>query len=131
MSAFPASETAPQAWARCRPYLEAALKQAGGTHDIEDVARLIEQGRAQFWSGARCAVVTEFYDFPKLRALNVWLLGGDLKELLALEPTVEAWARGQGCARMLGGGLRAGWVRALAPRGYRPGWTIYCKDLKS
>lgn len=122
-------ETGPEAWARCRPYLEAALEKAGGTHGIEDVARLIERGAAHFWPGSRCAAVTEFYDSPRMRALNIWLLGGNLRELLAFEPVIEAWARGQGCARMLGGGPRAGWARALAPLGYRPGWTIYCKDL--
>ncbi len=127
----PASETAPGAWARCSPYIQAALDQAGGTHGIEDVARLVAQGRAHFWPGARCAVVTEFYDYPKLRACNFWLLGGDLKELLTLLPAIEAWARSRGCARMLGGGPRAGWGRVLAPRGYRPGWTVYRKDFTS
>jgi hypothetical protein len=122
-------ETPAQAWARCRPYLEAALEHAGGTHAIEDVARLIEQGRAHFWPGRRCAAVTEFYDYPRLKACNFWLVGGDLKELLRLEPIIAAWARGQGCERMLGGGPRAGWARLLGPRGYRPGWTIYSKDL--
>ena len=86
-------EPAPEAWARCRPYLQAALEHASGTHGIEDVAQLVEEGRAQFWPGARCAVVTEFYDYPKLRACNFWLLGGDLTELLAMLPAIEAWAR--------------------------------------
>ena len=124
-------EAPARAWARCRPYLEAALEHAGRTHGIEDVAQLVSQGRAQFWPGAQCAVVTEFYDYPKLRACNFWLLGGDLTELLDMLPAIEAWARAQGCTRMLGGGPRVGWGRVLAPRGYRAGWTIYCKDLIS
>lgn len=124
-------ETPAEAWTRCRPYLEAALAHAGGTHGIDDVARLIEEGRAHFWPGRRCAAVTEFYDYPRLRACNIWLLGGDLKELLALERVIDAWARAQGCGRLLGGGPRAGWARILRPRGYRPAWTIYCKDLTS
>ena len=103
-------ETPAQAWARCRPYLQAALEHAGGTHGIDDVARLVGQGRAQFWPGARCAVVTEFYHYPKLRACNFWLLGGDLAELLDMLPAIEAWARGQGCRRMLGGGQKRVWV---------------------
>jgi hypothetical protein len=125
------TETAPQSWARCRPYVEAALERAGGTHGIDDVARLIEQGRAHFWPGRRCAVVTEFHDYPRLKACNIWLLGGELKELLAMQPAIEAWARAQGCARMLGGGPRKGWERALKPLGYQPGWIIYFKELSS
>jgi GNAT superfamily N-acetyltransferase len=124
-------ETSAEAWYRCQPYLEPALEQAGGTHQLEDVARLIERGRAHFWPGERCAVVTEFYDYPRLRACNFWLLGGDLRELLAMLPLIERWARAQGCTRMLGGGPRAGWARVLGPRGYSPAWTIYCKDFTS
>lgn len=124
-----AEETAAAAWLRCRSYVEAALVRAGGTHGIEDVARLIGEGRAHFWPGRRCAVVTEFYDYPRLRACNFWLLGGELKELMRMRPAIEAWARTQGCTRMLGGGPRRGWARLLEPAGYRPEWIIYCKDL--
>ena len=127
----PVRETPTDAWARCRPYLEAALEHADGAYALEDVARRVEEGRAQFWPGRRCAVVTEIYDYPRLKACNFWLLGGDLRELLALQPIIETWARAQGCTRMLGGGPRAGWARVLGSRGYRPAWTIYCKDLTS
>ena len=124
-------ETPSRAWARCAPYVEAALERAGGTHDIDDVARLIGEGRAHFWPGRRCAVVTEFYDYPRLKACNLWLLGGDLRELLELRPRIEDWARAQGCTRILGGGPRRGWERVLAPVGYRRGWIIYCKELSA
>jgi len=123
------AETATAAWTRCRPYVEAALTHAGGTHDVEDVAQLVAEGRAHFWPGRRCAVVTEFYDYPRLKACNLWLLGGDLEELLAIRPKIEAWAMAQGCVRILGGGPRRAWARILAPLGYRPAWIIYYKDL--
>jgi GNAT superfamily N-acetyltransferase len=123
-------ETAAAAWIRCRPYIEAALARAGGTHGVDDVARLVEQGRAHFWPGRRCAVVTEFYLYPRVKACNLWLLGGDLRELLQLRPAIEAWAKAQGCARILGGGPRRGWERVLKPLGYRPEWIIYSKELE-
>jgi hypothetical protein len=123
------ADTPAQAWARCRPFVEAALTHAGGTHDIDDVAALIARGRAHFWPGERCAVVTEFFDYPRLKACNLWLLGGDLRELMRMRPVIEAWARAQGCSRMLGGGPRRGWGRLLAPLGYRPDWIIYRKEL--
>lgn len=123
-------ETPADVWRRCRPYIEAALVRAGGTHGLDDVARLVEQGKAHFWPGRRCAVVTEFYCYPRLKACNFWLLGGELKELLQMLPVIEDWARAQGCTRMLGGGPRRGWERVLKPMGYRPEWIIYCKELK-
>lgn len=124
-------ETPVAAWRRCRPYVEAALARAGGTHGVEDVERLIGEGRAHFWPGRRCAVVTEFYRYPRLVACNLWLVGGDLTELLTLRLRIEDWARAQGCARILGGGPRRGWERVLGPLGYRPEWIIYRKDLST
>lgn len=49
----------------------------------------------------------------------VWLGGGDLDELMALRPGVEAWARAQGAqaARING---RRGWTRALRSAGFAP-----------
>jgi hypothetical protein len=124
-----APETAPQAWARCRPYIVAALAQGGYTHTPEDVRRLVEAGAAHFWPGRRCAVVTEFWTAPRIKTLNFWLLGGELKELLRLRPGIEAWAAAQGCRRALGGGVHPGWARVLKSAGYAPGWTVFCKDL--
>ena len=123
------TETPSEAWARCRPFIAAALERGTGGHAISDVEAGIEAGVYHFWPGARCAVVTEIWSLPRARILNLWLLGGDLKELLALRPRIEDWARAQGCARVLGGGPRRGWARVLAPLGYRPEWIIYCKDL--
>jgi hypothetical protein len=123
------SEDVAAAWRRCRPWIEAALAHEGGGHDIGDVARRIEDGRAHFWPGDRCAIVTEFWIAPRLKTLNFWLLGGELKALLAMRAPIEAWAIGQGCGRAIGGGVHPGWGRVLAKAGYRPRWTLYGKDL--
>jgi hypothetical protein len=120
-----------QHWVRCGPYIEAALAESRQTHGPADVLLAVGSGRAHFWPGARCAVVTEFWEAPRLKALNFWLLGGDLKELLVMRPQIEAWAIGQGCKQAIGGGVhdRRGWGRVLESGGYRPRWTIYEKDL--
>ena len=117
------------AWARCRPWIEAALAHDGGFHAIADVERAIADGEAQFWPGARSAVVTQFWMFPRARALNFWLAGGDLGELVDdLRPAIEAWARDRGCTRMVIAG-RPGWARALKDFGYAPLWTALGKEL--
>ncbi len=122
-------ETPAAAWARCRPWIETALAHAGGGHRIEDVEAGLRAGHLHFWPGQGAAVVTEFWTSPRLKALNFWLLGGDLKELLRMRPSIEAWAKDQGCGRVLGGGVHPGWARVLARAGYAPRWTIYCKEL--
>jgi len=105
-------------WSRCRPWIEAALPYCYGTHAIEDVERQIAEGRLQFWPGEKCACVTEIIEYPRLKALNFFLIGGDLSELLQkMEPAVIAWAKAAGCTRVASTG-RKGWSKALKPLGY-------------
>lgn len=110
--------SAQKEWSRCRPWIEAALPWCYGTHTIEDVERQIAEGRLQFWPGERCACVTEIIEYPRLKALNFFLIGGDLDELLnKMEPAVIAWAKSLGCTRVASTG-RKGWSKALKPLGY-------------
>lgn len=115
-------------WLRCRPWIEAALTYADGTHTIEDIEAGIASGRFQFWAGKRCALVTEIIEYPRLKALNFFLIGGDLGELMQLEPQISGWARAHGCSRALGVG-RKGFERVFAAHGFRPKWTYIAKDL--
>lgn len=116
-------------WKRCRPWIEAALPYCYGTHTIEDVERQIAEGKLQFWPGHACAVVTEIVDYPRLRALNFFLVGGDLNELLQkMEPAIVAWAKALGCTRVAQTG-RKGWSRILAPLGYQTTLSLMIKDL--
>jgi hypothetical protein len=100
---------------RCKPWLQEALD--GGHHTIEEVARDIANQTVQFWPGKACAVVTRVHSFPTGKACQVWLAGGDMAELLALQPGLEAWARLMGCTEALIEGRR-GWERAMKPHGY-------------
>jgi len=116
-------------WARCGPWLEAALAHAGGGHALADVRELVAAGGAQAWPGERSAMVTLIEDDPRERRLLIWLAGGDLAELVGrLRPAAEAWGRTLGCRRVLIIG-RAGWERALAPEGYAPLARIIAKEL--
>jgi hypothetical protein len=100
---------------RCKPWLIDALE--GGHHTIDDVAREIAQQSVQFWPGRACAVVTRVHSFSTGKACQVWLAGGDMAELLSLQPGLEAWARLMGCTEVLIDG-RKGWERAMKSSGY-------------
>lgn len=113
-------------WARCAPWIEAALEHGGATHALEDIEALVRAREARFWAGREAAVVTEVQTWPRMKVLNVWLAGGDLAELRdELRPLVEAYGVAEGCQRMLVPG-RQGWARAL---GYRPQFWICTKEL--
>ena len=114
---------------RCSGWLEAALAHAGGGHTLEDVWAMVDAGEAQAWPGDHAAMVTLIEDEPRARRLLIWLAGGDLEELVGdLRPRAEAWARMNGCQRVLIVG-RPGWERALAPMGYAPLARIIAKEL--
>lgn len=116
-------------WARCAPWLDAALAYAGRSHALSDVRTLVETGEAQLWAGERAAMVTLVEDEPRERRLLIWLAGGALDELVGrLRPQAERWAKHMGCRRVLVVG-RPGWERALAPEGYAPLARIIAKEL--
>lgn len=106
-------------WTRCLPWIEGALERAGGTHRADDVLALVVRGDMQFWPGERCALVTELIRYPRLLACNYFLVGGDMTELLDMQPVIEAWAAAQGCTRMQCAG-RFGWKRVLTD------WDDFC-----
>ena len=101
-------------WRRCRRWLIPALEDATEAEIMEELAA----GRVQLWRGERSAMLTQLVQGPEPYIL-VWLGGGDLDELIALAPGVEAWARAHGAhaARING---RRGWRRALRSAGFAP-----------
>jgi hypothetical protein len=116
-------------WERCKAWIAAALPYSYGTHTIEDVEQQIAAGRLQFWPGEKCAVVTEIVDYPRLRALNFFLVGGDLAELIEkMEPAIVDWAKALGCTRVAQTG-RKGWGRVLAPLGYQTTLSVMLKPI--
>jgi hypothetical protein len=118
-----------QQWARCRPWIEAALPYGGGFFEIADVEAMIADGDAIFWPGEGCAIVTQFWTMPRTRVLNFWLAGGDMAEIVGvLRPRIEQFAAANGCGAVVIAG-RKGWQRVLRPHGHIPLWTAYMKEL--
>ncbi len=111
----PAAAEGAVGWARYRAWLLPALQAecASEAELLEDIL----SGRAQLWAGEAAAMVTQRVCEDGVRRLHVWLRGGDLAQLLAMRPGIEAWARGQGCKRITIDG-RAGWSRVLRRLGY-------------
>lgn len=84
----------------------------------DEVLNELLLGRAQLWRGDRSAMITQLVSEPEPYVL-VWIGGGDLRELLALQPVIGSWAKQHGAkaARING---RAGWTRALKHVGFAP-----------
>lgn len=110
-------------------YIEGALEYASGTHTFEDVADAVAAGQLQFWPGPNSVVITEILDHPRSRALNFFLAGGNLAELEAMYPRIEAWGREQGCDIAVFTG-RPGWERTFLVRdGWKRTLAVFEKPL--
>ena len=118
----------PDEWERCKPWIEAALPYTGGTHTIEDLEREILSGRMALIPRKRSAFVVELIVYPRLKALHIFLAGGDLTELKAFDPHMDQIARSLGCSRVTIAG-RKGFARALKALGFHEKWTILAKDI--
>lgn len=116
-------------WLRCKHYIEAALAHGPALESIGDVERLISAGQYHFWPAEQSAVITEFVQYPNAKALMIRHAGGDLKELKSLRPSIEAFAKANGCELLAAEG-RKGWERVFRNDGYRFAWAMYLKDLK-
>jgi len=117
-------------WDRCSVWINAALKYALGTHDIDDVkAEVMDpHNSAAFWPGEKCAVITQLSRWPKKTQLHFWLCGGDLDELVnVMRPQIEDWGRSWGATWFTTAG-REGWQRVMKKYGYSPVWHVCLKD---
>jgi len=115
-------------WPRCKAWIEAALEHADGAYTIEDVEASIAAGDMALLSGPVCALVFEIMEFPRLRALNIILAGGDLDQIKTLDPVLIDIARGHDCTRIYLSGRR-GWLKALAPLGYGELSAVASKEI--
>jgi len=108
--------------------LQKALDLAGNTHDISDVVQMHDDGKIHWAHNGDGSIIAEIHDFPRRRAVHLWLVSGELRDVLALEPSVIAWGRENGCTLATATGRR-GWGRAAAPLGWRPAWHHFHKAI--
>jgi len=95
-----------------RELLEMALARAGGTHTYEDVLQSISVGDMFFWPASKSCLVTEIVQYPRLRALHVFLAAGDLVEIKDMESSLISFAKSLKCSALSMSG-RKGWTKAL------------------
>lgn len=91
--------------------LQIALDREG-THELEDIKRLIYEGKAQLFQNKKALFITEILNFPKKKVLNAWLTAGSMDGVHELTPIIEEFGRMKGCTEIQMTG-RKGWMRIL------------------
>jgi hypothetical protein len=92
---------------------------------LEEVRADIASGQAQFWPGKASVAITR-ENIDPARELVLWLVGGDLRELMRMERSWEAFARQRGHDRIVAEVARPGWQPVLKRLGYR---VVMVKEL--
>lgn len=117
-----------QEWAKCRDALLPAIAMTDGTHTEDDVITALITGQMKLWRNGSSACVTEFCQYPRMKVINVFIAGGDLKEIAPLQEQIENYGRKNGCQRASLLAVREGWTRVLGDNVKRGGVYAY-KDL--
>jgi len=113
---------------RCKPWLEAAIERAGGTHTLSDVVQSVVEGKMQFWPAPRGCAVTEIIKYPQKKVLHIFLAGGDMDQILDMDSSAVEFAKMNGCTGISIAGRR-GWKRVLKNKGYEETFTVLGKDI--
>lgn len=91
-------------WPQIAPQLQRSLDLVG-THDPEDVRKLLLIGAAHLWvqwsDRVDACVVTQFMAYPKGLWLRIWLAGSASKKVdwKAFGESTKAWAVANQCKR--------------------------------
>src|SRR4051812_30581145 len=98
---------------RVWPWLNESMCRTCPLYTKDHIWDCIVRGEAFLWTGEKCAIVGCIILHPiGFSSFNYWLQGGNLEELLTLQPGIEKWAIDSGCARAMGEG-RPGWAKAM------------------
>jgi hypothetical protein len=119
---------------RCWPWIEAAVENGMPygviTHTKEDIKSMIMNGDAQLWTTPNGACVTCVTVYPRASIVQIWLMGGDYKELMTKHfDAVNKWAQSIGASLMYVQG-RKGWVQRLNRLGFEQHQAITCLEIK-
>lgn len=115
-------------WARFRDRFAEAMGE-DDLYTIEELEQRVATHRAYLFAGKNAAVVGQVEPYPGgARAMQISWACGDLDEIIALSPGIEAMARMVGCTMMIVEGRKA-WERMLKPAGYEFFSVTLAKEL--
>ena len=110
----------------------------GNRWTLEALQFAMRSGMFQTWvagdaNSVTVVVLTQIFNYPLIRVLNIFLIFGRLKNKLdmldALENTFESFALSQQCGEIESSGRR-GWERFLSDRGARRQAVILTRTVK-
>lgn len=103
--------------AEIRARIEKAL-EIDGTHAWGDLVARFHDGRSQVFWNDHGAWVTDIIVYPRKRVLHVWIVAGELPEVMKVQTQVEAFARLEKCDYITAV-ARFGWKHVARQHGWQ------------
>ena len=111
-----------------REHIQAAIDHTDGKWAMGDIEEKLRQGTARLLLTENSAAVIWVDHYPQRKALTVAFAGGNLDDILAHIPGVEAYAKQLGVDQIDIYG-RKGWERVLNRHGFRQTSTIMSRSV--
>jgi len=114
--------------------LQELLSDIGGTHTLEDIEALIQDGTFQSFVENDTWVVTALIAFPQATVLDIFLVVGNQADFAVLQQQVEDFAR-KNAVSFMRVYARPGFDYLIERRdwrfgrGWKPGPRVYTKRL--
>ena len=113
---------------RCRQYIDDALDYSGGTHTFDDIVLGVLSYRYQFWPLDDSCCITEIIEYPRKKVFHVFLAGGRLEQITALNEPFAKFAKANGCSSLTIAG-RKGWEKVLNKLGWEFEFTTLKREI--
>lgn len=100
-----------------RPLIQRALDRAGNVMTIEDLYTFVLTGDVKLWlsPNATACMFTELVYYPRLKAIRSMYTAGNMRDAMAMIPTMARWALSVGCTRAEFA-ASPGWLRVAKGR---------------
>lgn len=120
-----------QEWPRVAHLVRKALERGEGSYAEGDVALACMSGMWQLWVvendvEVTAVCITELINFPRQRKCLLRYLAGSMEAIKPHIPTIEHYARREGC-KVLEGYARKGWAKRMPD--WREKYVIMQKEL--
>lgn len=101
------------------------------THTVDDIWIGIVNGQFQLWMQDNSVIITEIIEYPRCKALRIFLAAGKMDEVLDTEKQLCQYAKRHGCKFITQGGGRTGWEKVCLGLGYQRASPLMIKDLSN
>lgn len=99
-----------------------------GQMNFADAVELARARKLQIFSQPECLVLTQVCDWPRARVLDYVAVAGTLRGVMAIQSTIEDFARSERCTALSACG-RPSWGYVGERLGWRPRAMLFGKQL--